>query len=188
MKTKEYNITLKSSWKDISIGEYQQITRLGDDIKNTEFIAILSNLTKEETQDLSLEVIESIMEEFDFFFDSEPPVSPIEPLRTQKYEWELLKDVKQMTASQFIDLVELTKDKDKITDNLHLIISTIVEKKKIGWLWNTSIPYRDRDIMEDAKYIQKHFPINHALSMSSFFLTILETSQINIEDYLEVNN
>lgn len=181
---KTYNIHLKSSWKDLTIEDYQKIYALGEDIKKTDIISIISNMTLEEVMDLPLEVLQSLEDEIEFINEGIEAVYELSPVRTQNYRWTLLTDIKKLKASQFMDLIELTKDKSKLTENLHMIMSVISNKEEKRWYGGyKKIDYQDRDIMADAKVIQKHFPIGDALSLSSFFLAILELSQINIEDY-----
>lgn len=183
----EYKINLKSNWEDLTIGDYQKIMGMDSDTNVMQMITILSDLEFKEVQDLPLEVLNSLSEELSFVNDVIPMVNPTEFVRTEKYKWRVMLDVKQLSASQFIDIVELTKTDKLFNDNMHYVLALIMEKYKKDFMIPkyTLQDFKSRDIMKDAKYLQEKFPVTHGITIINFFLSNLEVSHGNIEDYSE---
>lgn len=178
-----YKIKVKTKWEDISIGDWQAISKLDKDEHAHTVLALLSDKTEQELLTWPLKVINSILKELDFMDGKIPDTNPINPLTIQGYGWELLTNPEDLTAGQFVDLTELMKDVDK---NLHLIMAIILtkwERKGVFKKWKL-IPYEKRDVLKDAQLLKEHMPIHAALSISSFFLTIYEESGEDGEAYL----
>lgn len=186
----KYKLNLKTSYDDLTVGDYQKLMKLPEDASNIQLLSVLSDRTKEELEGFPLRIINEAIKETDFIHDDVPDTSPTEPVTIEGHGWEITQDIEDLTAGQFISLVELTKE-GKTTENLHLILALILNKYKLSPWWKfwkkwERIPYTKRDtksIMSDSESIKKHFPLKNGIAISSFFFSIYDQSPTDTEAY-----
>lgn len=178
---KKYSVDLKSSWKDITVGDWEKIKVIESDI---ELISILTDKTTDEVKELPVKVMASIIEELDFIHES-PLLDGNERVSERikdDTKWKLNKDINNWSTIRFINSCELSKSSEDIERNLPVIFSNVCDKytKQKTWYGRTKwvqVPFNDRDLLEEADYIREHMDIGTVFTYVSFFLTILEHTQ-----------
>jgi len=175
-------LNLKSDWSDLTIKDYVSIQGMTPEDNPLDILAILTDKPREELEALPLKAIQQLIIETDFIFNDEPnTASAADALNDWTYtdsaRWKPEMDISNLTAGQLIDIMELGKDKDTITENLHVILSILLNKQERKWLkWRDVV---NREIMKDAEHLFNTFPADRALSIVGFFLPILESLSSN---------
>lgn len=167
------------TWKETTIEQYQQIlaiakTDLPDFNKEIELVSYLFNISKDEIMNYPIEKFKYLSKKIDYLEDVyQGDMQTVFTLDGVEYEvqWQMEKK----TAAQFIDLSELTKDSDLINDNLHKILAVICLPKGSKY---------DGNILERAELFRTKLTMDVVFPIAGFFLTVLENSLPDIQDYL----
>lgn len=167
------------TWKETTIEQYQQIlaiakTDLPDFNKEIELVSYLFNISKNEIMNYPLEKFKYLAKKIDFLENVyEGEMQTVFSLDGVEYQvhWQM----ETKTAGQFIDLSELTKDSELINDNLHKILAVICLPKGSKY---------DGNILERAEVFRKKLTMDVVFPIAGFFLTVLNNSLPDIQDYL----
>ena len=169
-------------WKDITIEQYQEVVSIaGTDLpefnKEMEVVRYLFNIDKDELLNMPIERFKHYSKQIEFLgdvYEGEMQTEFELNGKTYSVHWEMQK----RSAGQFIDLTELTKDKDMIVDNMHKLMAVICVPKGEKY---------DGNIKERSEEFRKHLTMDVTFPISGFFLTVLKASLPVIQDYLTRN-
>lgn len=169
-----------NNYKDLTIAKYQELLSIDwNDMEELErqvtMISILSGKDEEEVLNLPLTEYTKLASQTEFL-TKEPQVKKRVPnnIKINGRTYELLKDVKDMTAGQYIDYQQYLSlnDINKFLPNI-LSCFIIPKGKKYG-------EYNVDDVIADIKDMS----VEEALSIASFFMKKFRTSIEGILLYL----
>ena len=158
------------SYEKLTIGKYRELLALdnnGDQVEyGVSILSILSDYTEDDLYDMPLDEFSRLMSKANFIYNK------IEKGNWKKLgneivingkKYDIIKDAKKMTAGQYIDYRNYTKDVDKFNDMLPYILTIFIIPK--GFKYG-----KDYDTAELAQEFNDHLDIKTALSISDFFL------------------
>jgi hypothetical protein len=182
-------ITIPTSWKDVTLNQYVQLAEvpsLGFDYWDTQFkiLEILTGVSDEIWLTMSLVEVKKFIKRVDFINTTPNQDRRVKDVTIEKRDFRVNYDIASLTAGEFIDLSELTKDPEKINENIIKIIAIYMrpvnmfggmkkgcyEKNKHGLLVQTlESRLWTEERIGDCLTMDLIFP------MSGFFLTLWET-------------
>lgn len=184
-------ITVKNSWEDISLGDYQQLVNVintDSDLltKELQVLEILTNKTYDELSELTTLQVKQLLTHTRFLNTEITPEFKYEyELDGQKYIPKLL--IEDYEAGRFVDIQSYLKNP---TENLHLIVASVLDKKveqpkwKV-WKGDTIESYGDKDVKALSNTILESMPITQVNGLADFFLRNYVALWTTIEDYSE---
>lgn len=184
-------MNIKSTWDDVTLGEYQQIlavetSTLNEVEKEFQLVQILSGAKRSDVDKLSLEQYRQIKNDLAFLSVEPEPFEVKEYYTVRATTYKLVKEVKELSAGQFVDISSLTKDENGVKENLHQILAVLlIPAKKIGLKqvnsFNDFLYFLDRKRKQE-KYLQTPFeetatnllnmPIREVLGIANFFTNL----------------
>lgn len=170
-----------NDYKKLPIGKWLEIRDVQRDeaiedkyTKTVAMLSILSDIPEEELYDLKLEEFSKMTGEMAFLMKEVPQVPVCDRYKLGEYNLVLVRDLKELTASQFIDYQTFIKDTDKYIVEL-LSIFLIPKGKKYC---------KDYDIVDLQKAIRENLSIADAMSVSAFFLDLFKVLYRSMQIYL----
>ena len=170
-----------NDYKKLPIGKWLEIRDVQRDeaiedkyTKTVAMLSILSDIPEEELYDLKLEDFSKMTGEMAFLMKEVPQVPVCDRYKLGEYNLVLVRDLKELTASQFIDYQTFVKDADKYIVEL-LSIFLIPKGKKYC---------KDYDIVDVQKAIRENLSIADAMSVSAFFLDLFKVLYRSMQIYL----
>jgi hypothetical protein len=170
-----------NDYKKLPIGKWLEIRDVQRDeaiedkyTKTIAMLSILSDVPEEELYDLKLEDFSRMTGEMAFLLKEVPQVPVCDRYKIGGYDLVLVRDLKELTASQFIDYQTFIKDTDKYIVEL-LSIFLIPKGKKYC---------KDYDIVDVQKAIRENLSIADAMSVSAFFLDLFKVLYRSMQIYL----
>ena len=170
-----------NDYKKLPIGKWLEIRDVQRDeaiedkyTKTVAMLSILSDIPEEELYDLKLEDFSKMTGEMAFLMKEVPQVPVCDRYKLGEYNLVLVRDLKELTASQFIDYQTFIKDTDKYIVEL-LSIFLIPKGKKYC---------KDYDIVDVQKAIRENLSIADAMSVSAFFLDLFKVLYRSMQIYL----
>lgn len=170
-----------NDYKKLPIGKWLEIRDVQRDeaiedkyTKTVAMLSILSDIPEEELYDLKLEEFSKMTGEMAFLMKEVPQVPVCDRYKLGEYNLVLVRDLKELTASQFIDYQTFIKDTDKYIVEL-LSIFLIPKGKKYC---------KDYDIVDVQKAIRENLSIADAMSVSAFFLDLFKVLYRSMQIYL----
>lgn len=155
------------SWKELPIGKWLEIRNIQDDpaiegqyTMTVAILSILSDIPEEELYDMKVNEFSALTGQMGFLLEPMTKVAVCDKYKIGGYELILVKDLKELTASQFIDYQTFIKDVGKYIVEL-LSIFLIPKGKKYC---------KDYDIVDVQKAIRDNLSIADAEAISAFFL------------------
>ena len=172
---KEVNLIIPDSWKDITIGIYQEYVKIqeGKGTEKTKVIkslALLCNTTTAIVKKMAYTDLLEIMEIIKKMIDTEPGEQDFKKLFTFKgEEYGFCPNLSRLTTGEYIDLETYCKEP---IENLHIIMSILYRRvtNKVNERYAIE-PYNPEEFKEE---LFKDCPMNIALSSLGFFLTLGE--------------
>lgn len=154
------------SYDKLTLGKFLELRQM--DITGMEeidiqvnIIAILNDMDEDEVINLPLQEYQKLVRQSVFLTSQPTPQNKIpKSLKLNGKQYDVVSDVKDMTAGQYIDYQTYLGYKDE--KYLPHILSTIIIPK--------GEKYGDTDILEVVKTIKEYLPISVAVSLSAFFL------------------
>lgn len=185
-------ISLPTSWKDVTVGEWQAIRALIKESEGKEKTpendyllqcAIISTLSGEDMDDILQQSRGShglLMETLSFLTQPiEGNVRQFQRVGKKRYYFE--KYAENITGGQYIDLMHFLKDPDKIDENLHKLVACVTVPVK--W-WFVKGKYDGKKFFEIAEDV-KQMPITTVKPLTDFFLQhYLNCAKVTVH-YLE---
>ena len=154
------------NYNKLSIGKFMEIqdidfTGMEEIDIQVSLIAILNDMTEDEVMDLPLNDYKDCVRKLKFLATKPEPKTKVpKAVKLDGKEYTVIKDIKEMTAGQYIDYQNyLSHKENKYLP--HILSCFIIPKGE---------KYGDSNLMEIIEIIKTELPIGIALTMSAFFL------------------
>lgn len=176
---------LPKSWNEVSIEQFIEIYDIAQDEsiepidKSIRIFSILSGLTIEQVENLTLDDWVSFQKDIKFINDFPKATYP-KSFKLKGFIWKPKTDIRNLTAGEYISSVELTKDKENIIINTPGLAALYLQPYKGWWIFKkkADLTYEQkRDILRAAN-VQQIYPL------ALFFCTLLMKLVESIPDYL----
>jgi hypothetical protein len=148
-------IELPNSWEGVTIEQFQALQKIlaekGDEYAtNVAIISIMSGVPVDEIETYSLKTYAKCMRTLSFL--SEQLLGQVQKVvEFGGLRYDVITDVYKLNGGQYITLMHLMKDPDKVIDQLHEIMAVfLVPKKKTWWGWKKQ-PYNSEKHKEVAE-------------------------------------
>ena len=154
------------NYNKLSIGKFMEIqdidfTGMEEIDIQVSLIAILNDMTEDEVMDLPLNDYKDCVRKLKFLATKPEPKNKVpKAVKLDGKEYTVIKDIKEMTAGQYIDYQNYLTHKDN-KYLPHILSCFIIPKGE---------KYGDSNLMEIIEIIKTELPIGIALTMSAFFL------------------
>jgi len=187
LNKEKYNVP--NSFDELSIGKFQLLNEVEKDTEKRmmiHYINILTGIDTEMIKRIEMVDIKKIMDNFNFFEINKEDHDIIEAVKIDKiYKFD--RDLFNMRFDMFIDLEELTKDKEQIIKNLHLIMAILyrpVIKKK---LWSKKLvieEYDSESVKDRGDYFKENLMMDKVIGALFFFIQLKLKYIKDLEGYL----
>lgn len=153
------------NWTKVTVGKYQEIKLIVDsgaepEVVNTELISCLTDLDVEEILDMPLTRYNNFLQCTGFLYEDMPKRQVATKYVLGGTQFNVMLNIEEMTAAQFIDYQNYIKDIDK---NIVQLLSIFLIPK--GHKYNDGY-----DMLETQKIIRDNLCVCDAGAMSAFFL------------------
>lgn len=178
MDNTEYNITIPTSWEEITLNQFVKLQSLYANENKPSFneiISVLTNIELNELNEYPYFIIEKLMDKLDYLSQeiTDKASNKIE-INGETYQINYLEHLK---FGEYVD-VNTVIDGDK--NNFKAILAILCRKE--GEIYNDdfiALELNKRMDMFDMQPITKVYPL------INFFLTLSMTSEHNMKQYLE---
>ena len=167
-------IELPNSWEGVTIEQFQALQKIlaekGDEYAtNMAIISIMSGVPVDEIETYALKTYAKCMRTLSFL--SEQLVGEVQKaVEFGGLRYDVITDVYKLNGGQYITLMHLMKDPDKVIDQLHEIMAVfLVPKEKTWWGWKSQ-KYNSKKHKEIAEAMLQA-PMTIVQPLSAFFLT-----------------
>lgn len=177
-------IKLPTSWDAVTLGEWQAVRKLLKSeadpyLVECAIISTLSGADMNDIQSLTREGHGKCMQALAFL---KTPIGG--KLRDRvligRTMYHIETNARKITGGQYIDIMALTKDVDKVDDNMHLIMACYATPLKWGFIRQ---PYNGTTHAQVAEQM-KRLPVTVVTPVTDFFLQDYLRFAKNIADYL----
>jgi hypothetical protein len=162
-------ITMPTSYADITLGQYQRVAKLlrekriiesnEDKIDfDCELLSILTGVDEGVFYAIPYSEYVKLIGKLSFLTEI-PKAKMVHTLSINNKPYTVLNSVKDISAGDFIDLQEYQKNVD---DNMHMILATLVR----GEEWNSN------NVPELAKHFQEKLTAEQAIGIALFFCNV----------------
>ena len=170
MARKQFEVTIPTEWKDITIAEYQrylQIAKSNRRTRDNEIISLFCKIDKELLKKLKLKDKKVLVNKINKFVNSKNETSLEKRIKFNGKKYGFIPNLSKITTGEFVDIEEYGKD---INKNLHRIMSVLYREidKTSGKLYN--VKSYDPDEIEIDKF--KKLPMSTTLSAIDFFFRL----------------
>lgn len=167
-------IELPNSWEGVTVEQFQALqgilTENGDEYAtNVAIISIMSGVSVDEIETYALKTYVKCMRTLSFL--SKPILGNM--VRVAEFEgvrYDVITDVYDLNGGQYITLMHLMKDPDKVISQLHEIMAVFLVPKKKTWYGWKKQPY-DSDKHKEVSEAMLQAPITVVQPLSAFFLS-----------------
>lgn len=169
---KKVSSIMIKSFKDISILKFQEIQaaiEMNPDNEVAQWYNILSLVTdhpKERYQRLKFGAFKKVVKQFEWIVSEQMPDELVKEFMVKGEKFTVVQHATDWTTEQFISMSNLTKDREQIINNLHLILATLCVKSMDEIV---ELPEFERR----AKMFQDNLCILTAYPIGFFFATFL---------------
>ena len=179
-------IELPNSWEGVTIEQFQALQKIlaenGDEYAtNVAIISIMSGVPTDEIETYSLKTYAKCMRTLSFL--SEQLLGEVQKVvEFGGLRYDVITDVYNLNGGQYITLMHLMKDPDKVIDQLHDIMAVfLVPKKKVwhGWKKQTYNAEKHKEVAE----AMLKAPMTIVQPLSAFFLSSYLMSAKHILEY-----
>ena len=167
-------IELPNSWESVTVEQFQALQRIlaekGEEYAtNVAIISIMSGVPVDEIETYSLKTYAKCMQTLSFL--TEQLVGEVQKaVEFGGIRYDVITDVYNLNGGQYITLMHLMKDPDKVIDQLHEVMAVfLVPKKKTwyGWKKGKYDPEKHKEISE----AMLQAPMTIVQPLSAFFLS-----------------
>lgn len=167
-------IELPNSWAGVTVEQFQALQRIlaekGEEYPtNVAIISIMSGVPVDEIETYSLKTYAKCMQTLSFL--TEQLVGQVQKaVEFGGVRYDVITDVYNLNGGQYITLMHLMKDPDKVIDQLHEVMAVfLVPKKKTwyGWKKGKYDPERHKEVSE----AMLQAPMTIVQPLSAFFLS-----------------
>ena len=136
------NITVKTSWSDINLKEFMEISAIENDealkstvvAKKVKLIATISNVTYDEILEIDRESLGALIDATDFLHN-DPEIATVPTFKIGDTEYMVMADMNQMTAGESISLEQVligngdgAANNEVIADLLPILVRPVVRE------------------------------------------------------------
>jgi len=167
-------IELPNSWEGVTVEQFQALQRIlaekGDEYAtNVAIISIMSGTPMDEIETYSLKTYAKCMNTLSFL--TEQLVGEVQKaVEFNGKKYQVITDVYDLNGGQYITLMHLMKDPDKVIDQLHEIMAVFLVPKKKTWYGWKKQPYNADKHKEIAEQMLQA-PMTIVQPLSAFFLS-----------------
>ena len=170
MARKQFEVTIPTEWKDITIAEYQrylQIAKSNRRTRDNEIISLFCKIDKELLKKLKLKDKKVLVNKINKFVNSKNETSLEKRIKFNGKKYGFIPNLSKITTGEFVDIEEYGKN---INENLHRIMSVLYREvdKEVNEFYSVK-PY-DPDELEIDKF--KDLPMSTTLSAIDFFFRL----------------
>ncbi|HEY4876895.1 MAG TPA: hypothetical protein VIH86_15050 [Puia sp.] len=190
-------LKLKDTWNEISLATFLELAQVdeaptNDLEKDIAKLSILAEVERNYFDSYPASEIKKFSHVLDFL-ETEPTaeVKPFYFIGDKKYKF--ISQIKDLTAGQFVDVMNIAKDKTNFNEKLHTLISIFLLPVRKATLFER-LQYGKKEITEKyletpqeqtAENILQNMMIPDVMGLSVFFCQILRGFVNSIKDYLE---
>ena len=167
-------IELPNSWEGVTIEQFQALQKIlaekGDEYAtNVAIISIMSGVPVDEIETYSLKTYAKCMRTLSFL--SEQLLGQVQKVvEFGGLRYDVITDVYKLNGGQYITLMHLMKDPDKVIDQLHEVMAVfLVPKKKTWYGWKKS--KYDPERHKETSEAMLQAPMTIVQPLSAFFLS-----------------
>ena len=167
-------IELPNSWEGVTIEQFQALQKIlaekGDEYAtNVAIISIMSGVPVDEIETYALKTYAKCMRTLSFL--SEQLVGEVQKVvEFEGLRYDVITDVYKLNGGQYITLMHLMKDPDKVIDQLHEVMAVFLVPKKRTWYGWKKQPYNSEKHKEISEAMLQA-PMTIVQPLSAFFLT-----------------
>jgi hypothetical protein len=167
-------IELPNSWEGVTIEQFQALQKIlaekGDEYAtNVAIISIMSGVPVDEIETYSLKTYAKCMRTLSFL--SEQLLGQVQKVvEFGGLRYDVITDVYKLNGGQYITLMHLMKDPDKVIDQLNEIMAVFLVPKKKTWYGWKKQPY-DSEKHKEVADAMLQAPMTIVQPLSSFFLS-----------------
>lgn len=167
-------IELPNSWEGVSIKQFQALQKIlaekGDEYAtNVAIISIMSGVPVDEIETYSLKTYAKCMQTLSFL--SEQLLGQVQKVvEFGGLRYDVITDVYNLNGGQYITLMHLMKDPDKVIDHLNEIMAVFLVPKKKTWYGWKKQPYNS-DKHKEVSDAMLQAPMTIVQPLSAFFLS-----------------
>ena len=165
-------IELPNSWEGVTIEQFQALQKIlaekGDEYAtNVAIISIMSGVPTDEIETYALKTYAKCMRTLSFL--SEQLLGQVQKVvEFGGLRYDVITDVYNLNGGQYITLMHLMKDPDKVIDQLHEIMAVFLVPKKKTWYGWKKQPYNAEKHKEVAEAMLQA-PMTIVQPLSAFF-------------------
>lgn len=178
-------IELPNSWEGVTVEQFQALQKIlqekGDEYAtNVAIISIMSGVPVDEIETYSLKTYAKCMQTLSFLKEKiSGEVQKVVEFQGLKYD--VITDVYKLNGGQYITLMHLMKDPDKVIEQLHEVLAVFLVPKIKTWYGWKKGKYNP-DAHKEVSELLKKAPITIAHPLSAFFLSsYLRSAQLILE-------
>lgn len=180
------NITVPTTWADVTLNQFIQLTEVPSlDFEPLDaqlrILQILTGIEDEVFLGTPLPQIKQMIKMVDFINHMPDGLTRPKEVTIEDRSYRINYDVAALTAGEYIDLNQLTKDKDKIHANMNKIIAVYL--RPINWMggmkkgcYHTTKEGHLSQTLKSRKWTEERIgdaiTMDMVFPMSSFFLTL----------------
>lgn len=181
---------LPKSWKDITIGQYQQLLpsnykKLNDVESIIHTLHVVTGLSKDDVRKISLKDVKTYQKKLSFLNEAYKGHYK-KKFKVNGRWYRVEPDANSLEAGQYMDVMtlikDLGKDNEAIEKNLHLLLAVVCKPIKLtikGWK-DMSL-----DIIKTSEEFYNHLTMDIANPIIVFFCLLSKHSTEIIENYLK---
>ena len=170
MARKQFEVTVPTEWKDITIAEYQrylQIAKTKRKTRDDEIVSMFCKIDKELIKKLKLKDKKILVDKVNKFVNSKNELELEKRIEFKGKVYGFVPNLSRITTGEFVDIEEYGKN---INENLHRIMSVLYREvdNEVGKFY--SVKTYDPDELEIDKF--KDLPMSTTLSAIDFFFRL----------------
>jgi len=167
-------IELPKDWSAVTVRQFQALQGILNEDgskyeKNVAIISIMSGVSIDEIETFSLKTYAKCMRTLDFL--TQPlPEEKVSAFISNGKKYRVFSDVYDLNGGQYITLMHLLKDPEKVIDNLHEVMAVFCvpySKKWYGWKKTKYNSKEHNKVSEEMLEV----PMSIVQPLSAFFLT-----------------
>ena len=170
MAREQFEITIPTEWKDITISEFQRYLQIAKSKRKTreeEIIALFCKLDKKTIKKIKLKDKNILVDKINTFINTKNETKLQKRVTFKGKNYGFVPNLSKITTGEFVDIEEYGRD---INENLHKVMSVLYREidKEVNQFYSVK-PY-DPDELEIDKF--KDFPMSTTLSAIDFFFRL----------------
>jgi hypothetical protein len=181
MARKQFEVTVPTEWKDITIAEYQRYLQIAKSKRRTrddEIISMFCKIDKKFIKKLTVKDKKILVDKVNKFVNSKNETVLEKRIKFKEKNYGFIPNLSKITTGEFVDIEEYGKN---INENLHRIMSVLYREvdKEVGKFYSVK-PY-DPDELEIDKF--KELPMSTTLSAIDFFFRLGKNLLEDLNNY-----